>query len=567
MAGTSGDARAEAEHKMLTTRLTALAAAALAMAVPAAAQFDGPAPLAWRYSQPTRVAASGSPLVVNGRVYIALGGRIAAVDQETGNRRWQFPQLDPIEGSFRVAPVAAAGVIVAVGDNKIVYGVDPATGNNLWSLTLPTGTRGNPAVISGKFVALGLQDNSIQIIDASTGQFFLPVPYKVEAGIDGNLGSWNDDLLYFNNRRQLVSLNISSLKPNWAVTFTQLPPGVRPVVYSDTIYVPSGPFVTGVSASGGRTLFNLNTGLALQYPPAVSAAGIFVVGATSAGGIGAVAKAWSLDRAPLTTELVSLNSQPAVAPSALDGLFIAPTTNGALNLFDPVAGRIIWSYVIRPLPDATFNNANDGGPSGPGGFGGPGGIGGGGRAGAGGNQQNQGQDRPVSVSASGAAVLAGKTLMVPAADGTLLAFDKELGVDLTAPRVSLLFPTPGTQVSGQPPLTLVFKIEDEASGYNLSTLDITLDGKRLEYTVARDANIVIQFTQTGPNRPLNDGRREIVVKIKDWLGNAAEQRFGLRIDNTLRPLQLPGTVDPNNPAGGRPGGGGRGGGGLGGDGR
>ncbi|RYG47582.1 hypothetical protein EON79_06930, partial [bacterium] len=72
---------------MMRTRILAIGAAALA-AVSASAQFNGPAPLAWRFLQPTTVAPSGSPLVNGDNVYTSVGGRVFAIDRISGNLKW-----------------------------------------------------------------------------------------------------------------------------------------------------------------------------------------------------------------------------------------------------------------------------------------------------------------------------------------------------------------------------------------------------------------------------------------------------------------------------------------------
>src|ERR1700685_1362853 len=71
------------------------------LAAIACAQFDGPAPLAWRWFPSTGKAASGAPLVDGDSIFISSGGRVYAVDRLTGNKMWQFPEQDPIPGLFK----------------------------------------------------------------------------------------------------------------------------------------------------------------------------------------------------------------------------------------------------------------------------------------------------------------------------------------------------------------------------------------------------------------------------------------------------------------------------------
>ena len=66
--------------------------------------FDGPAPLSWRWAQPTKYPPSGSPLVDGNTIYVSVGARIFALDRDTGNQKWKFPTTEPIQGYFQIEP-------------------------------------------------------------------------------------------------------------------------------------------------------------------------------------------------------------------------------------------------------------------------------------------------------------------------------------------------------------------------------------------------------------------------------------------------------------------------------
>jgi hypothetical protein len=200
----------------------------------------------------------------------------------------------------------------------------------------------------------------------------------------------------------------------------------------------------------------------------------------------------------------------------------------------------------------------------------------------GGGGQQQGK-LITSIPASGAAVLAGQTLLIPARDGSILAFDKDLGVDLTPPTAKQLWPTPGDVVSGQPPLELIFRVQDEAAGINESTIKVEIDGEQVGASYSRDGYLRVAFstipdTSKAPllavqgdgttarrNNTLQDGRHAVVVTATDWMGNVSKTTYSIVIDNALKPLPLPG-ADQTGQAGGPGGRGGPGGGGRGGDG-
>jgi hypothetical protein len=497
--------------------------------------------------------------------------------------------LDPIAGAFRSAPVLIGDTLIAVGDNKIAYGIDPVTGKSKWNLNIPNVPIGQIVIVSNKYAVVALSNNKLFAIDAASGDPFWSAPVEVEGGIVGGIAAFQDNVLAFTGDQKLVSLNINTQKLNWKRQFDSVNSASSPAVTADSIYVASSTFLVALNPGSGSPRWQVNTQMQLAYSPAVSSDGILV---TSADGN---VKVYGFDRELITKKPIELVGGPVANPSPAGNKFVIATSNGAINLIDPKASAVIWSYIMRPLPVSTattgtaggafgggagfpggppgggFGGGNQGGPPG-GGFGGggfpggpPGGGFGGGNQGGGargGGAQGGGAKGggggglaggpgglgaggatvatlpPVFVTASGPAVLAGTQLLVPTRDGSVFSFSRELGVDLTAPKITMLFPNPGDQVSGQPPLYLHFKIEDEASGLNEPTLKILVDGKPLDYERLRDGSYVVRFSTSGANRILNDGRHVFTVLGNDWMGNEGKQEFTLTIDNSIPPIKL-----------------------------
>jgi len=558
--------------------------AALGLVAVASAQFDGPAPLAWRWFQPTSIPPAGAPVVNGDTIYTAVGSRVCALDRQSGNKLWQFPSVDPIDGVFHAAPVLGGGLLVAAGDNKQIYAIDPNTGNQKWIFSSPVAVMGQP-VVTDHYYVYEENDNTINSIDLATGEasWTQAGPYPVYSGLVGAIGTYKDSVLFFNQRNELVSLNITSRKFDWTLKLTQVKPDAIPVVFGDRVYFNSGPYLIAVDAATGAPRWQVMTNEQLISGPVVSATGVVVE--TEDGKI----LAYGLDKRPYFKTPLDLGSYPLplVRPSAIGSKFLFPTSNGAINLVDVTQAKILWTYILRPLPSTVLStpsksgNSRGPGGSGPGGGGpGGGGPGGGGPGGGGGTfggfgGQGRGGNsstKPVvitSIPVSGQAVLAGTTLIVPARDGSIFGFDKDLGVDLTPPKVTMTFPNAGDQVSSRPPLQLDFKLEDEASGVNPATLKVEIDGKPFEYTYKNDGSLSVVFSSTGKNKYLVDGRKTIVITVSDWLGNEAKVSFGITIDNSLPPVIIPGS-DQNKGRNGGPGmggGPGKGGGGGGGDGR
>lgn len=557
-------------------RCLALGATALGISVLAAAQFTGPAPLAWRWAHPTSVSPLGSPLLVGDSVYVAVGNRMFALDNKTGNQKWRFPLVEGIPGNFRSGAVIHGGTVIAAADNKYVYGVDAATGASKWQWISNVPIVGQPVLV-GASVVVQLSDNSLMALRSDNGQpeWKDPegnaTPYRIFSGLQGDLASHGSSLLYLTQAGELVSMSVTTRRQNWVAKFNSATPNAAPIIFGDVAYVNSGTWLIAVNAISGGGRWQQNLGEMLAFSPAVSSEGVFTVTADG--------RAYLFDTAtgrPKWRSPLNLGSVLAVRPSAVDKMFVAPLYNGAITLVNPViadpvkqnSGQIVWSYLVRPLNRTAGSGGAGGGGGeetrggGGAGLGGlAGGASGGGGAGGGGGQSNA---NPIAIPASGPAVLAGKTLLVLIQDGSLMAFDKDFGVDRTAPSIEMVWPTPGSQVCGQP-LDLIFKIDDESSGVSKDTVKVEIDGKPYEFEYGLDGFAIVKISSLSKNQRLMDGRRSIKVSAGDWMGNSISHDFGLSVDNTLPPLVRPGAA--NTGAAGRPPGGGRPGGGLSGGGR
>ncbi len=543
--------------RLLGAGLLSIAAVSMALA-----DFDGPAPLSWRWIQPTTARVSGSPLIDGDTVFVAVGQRAFALDKATGNQKWRFPLVDPIDGYFIGNPVMVGGTLIVSADNRKVYGLDPATGQERWTYVAQQPIVG-AAISVGKYVVVSETNSTIMAIDPDTGApawkddaTHAESPVAMLHPITGPLVANGDNVLVMDDNNELVCVSTITKKPLWTAPFSTLDINSRPTVVGDLIIVNSGQYVVAVRGSNGRGAWQVPLGANATVGAAVSGDGVFVVDQDGN------ANFYNLSGRKLTQKPIAIGSYPITRPAVAGKLFVVPTTNGAINLVDPATGQVSWSYLIRPIGvqylERTGNRQTPGGgvPGGgvPGGQPPPGGQLG---------NQNQTPERIWTIQASGTPVVAGDTLLVLARDGSLLAFDKNSGVDLTPPSISMSWPHPGDQVNGES-LEVLFKIEDEASGVNDKSLKITLDGAPLDVTFGRDDVASVRFSFASKNPPLQNGRRVLSVTASDWMGNTVTKDFVLNVDNSLPKTVTPA---PQKQGGlGGPGGKGGGGGGFGGGG-
>ena len=116
---------------------------------------------------------SGTPVIVNGRVYSASqGGELAATDLETGDRLWTLG-----EGAY--GPVWPAGdSIFLVSDEQELLRVNAASGALVWRVSLPGYakperrkrlTANYGPVLSGGRLIVASGDGVIRSFDPTTG--------------------------------------------------------------------------------------------------------------------------------------------------------------------------------------------------------------------------------------------------------------------------------------------------------------------------------------------------------------------------------------------------------------
>jgi outer membrane protein assembly factor BamB len=482
-------------------------------------------------------------------VYITSGDRVYCVSQVDGTQKWRCPPGAGLGYSFKGAPAVGGGLVIATADNRTVYAMNKDTGDLVWQYVSPVSIVGNP-VIANNVVLIGQAGNSIMAVNLSDGKPFYESPVNFADGIQGSWAVWGDDIVAFNGTGAMVAINIGSQRIEWKRPTDGVASDVYPVTSRDTIYFVSNNFLVALNG-GGTPRFETQAPEALEIAPAVTHKGIIALTRE-----GTIYRFDTNGRLLRDAKPIELHSPPASRPMGLaNGQFVVTTENGGINLIDIDKG-LVWTYIVRPIGGIQSVPAGNSGGLGGGlnGGGGPGGLGGGSQGlGTGGNGINRGAPdaniaKIVSVQVAGVPVEVGTSLLVRGRDGSVLAFDKMNGVDLTPPKVTMTYPNAGEVVSGMPPLALVFKIEDESSGVNASTIKITVDGKQsLDYDYNREGVAIVRFTETGKNRVLSNGKHKFTVEVSDWMGNVRTESYYLTIDNLIPPAEA--APDNGNPPG------------------
>lgn len=536
-----------------------LAAGALAATAVGLAQFDGPAPLAWRWSEATSASPSGTPAIDGERVITAVGGRIYCLEKDTGNLVWRYPAGEPLTGSFRTGAILTGRTILAATDQRILYAINADSGQIVWQHTNADSIIGAPAV-SGGTVAFPTASGQIVGVGLGDGQPVWGGPVKLTDRVFPNLASTPTGIVALTSR-SVVTVDGNTGRPRWTQNFGSMSSSCVPVVYGDSIFVTSGTYVVALRSASGMVRWQQNTNEPLVPGVAAGPDGVIAVAQAQ--------RAFIFDGAgrPLARRGFPIGIKPGGAPSFAGRYALIPSAGGTLLMMDPRSGETVWTYTIpaitRTQSAPSGGDGALGGPAGPGGAGGPGGRAGGGPPGLGGGAVGGAQGtalQPATVATAGPAVVAGSSLLVLAQDGSLLAFDKISGVDLTPPSVKMLWPTAGDQVSPNPPAELVFKIEDFSSGINPSTIKCSMNGQNFIITPEKDGIYRVLILTGTQNKSLPVGRCVITISATDWLGNKADVSFVLQVDPTIdRPLGGPKPADSTGAGGAGLGGGGGGG--------
>jgi len=436
------------------------------------------------------------------------------------------------------------------------------TGELVWQGNLAAQATGLPAVLDGK-VVVPIVGNKVVGFATDSGNMLWPEPYTVPGGVPGQIVGHRNSIIFINDAGELKSVDMTSFEDQFSIRLQRFSRTVAPIVVEDTIFVNSGTYVIALRASNGRAAWQANTNTNLVFAPAVSDDYVAAVGSNG--------EIFVLNRnngSHVSGKAFALRRQPVSSPSFVGTTLVVNTADGNINVVDPVIKELLFAYRAvslagRQREDSAEQTGPGSGASGGGGSG-QAGEGGGGGAGAGRTTTRQETNEPNWVAAAGPAVGMGDSLIVQARDGSILVFDETTGIDLTAPTIKMDWPGSGELIWGRPPLNFKWTIEDFGSGINPSTVAVTINGRNQDVILQPNGELFVVISTSGNNRPLQNGRQEIVVTAKDWMGNEAKHTFVVVVDNNISPPannnNSGGSTGPGSGAGG---GGGRGPGGRG----
>jgi len=178
------------------------------------------------------------PMIVNGTVYAALGGGIAAFDLSTGEKKWETDNL------FRW-PNSATYVngMVVTGDERHIVAIDASTGTVQWSADLSNQLLDSqvvfPVVADQTVVHSGANPRELR-----TGKQRTTFPTRLSRP------SLSDGTLFGHQLHEsILSINWKTLEDNWVQTFDES----EPFVVSTYVGCTSDVLITGKSTDPEET--------------------------------------------------------------------------------------------------------------------------------------------------------------------------------------------------------------------------------------------------------------------------------------------------------------------------
>jgi len=185
-----------------------------------------------------------SPAIAGQTVYVAANdGRLYALDRRTGARRWVFATAGSTmdlqkEGydrrSIQSAPAVADGVVVFGSRDSNVYGVDAASGRELWRTGYASSwVSGGPAIRNDTAFITTSDAKVVAALDAHTGRelWRSPVGARVFPGVT----LVGQSALVGTDGGELISLESSTGAVRWRFA-TGAPVQASATLHSDVLY-------------------------------------------------------------------------------------------------------------------------------------------------------------------------------------------------------------------------------------------------------------------------------------------------------------------------------------------
>ena len=128
-----------------------------------------------RWTLTTGGEVRGAPVVAHGDSIVAAGydGRAYAIDADSGALRWSRRL-----STWLYNAALAVGETVVIGADRTVIAVNAGDGSTAWVARAGGRVIGAPALVAGRWLAVGTESGDLSLLDATTGE----LSHRVDTG-------------------------------------------------------------------------------------------------------------------------------------------------------------------------------------------------------------------------------------------------------------------------------------------------------------------------------------------------------------------------------------------------
>lgn len=306
-----------------------------------------------------------NPVVGNGLVYVGSAGDtqfehddrdgVHALDADTGSEAWFF------DAELDVNGVAYSdGVVVAVGDEGKVWGIDASTGDELWSEPLGASGFGNPLVLDGVAI-VGDGSGAVTAFDLRTGE--RAWRERVSGAVRGGVAS-DGELIYVIGEDGDAAAITQTGTVIWRRKLREAAPGFEevrvfgaPTIVDDVVLVSlvrddfaDRPALIALQKETGNLRWQAldaadvkEDWANVRSSPAI-VGGLAIYGEAYSTGVVAVDVASGETR--WITDLGAICFPHWPSPAVVAGQVVIPRHDGALYAIDAASGRVAWSIYL-----------------------------------------------------------------------------------------------------------------------------------------------------------------------------------------------------------------------------
>lgn len=172
------------------------------------------------------------PTVAHGRAYVAAGGTLVALDEETGAEVWRHRA----KNTLTTKPGVSADVVYATGLQESLYEIDAETGARNWRYGTGTYSAFSSAPTVGDNLVFTGRHTSVAV-----GRELGARAWTTTGGAVGSHGLAGDSVIAAMDDGQVFSFSRRIGMVEWAVTGA----AGRPVVTDDSVVVQRAPTLSG----------------------------------------------------------------------------------------------------------------------------------------------------------------------------------------------------------------------------------------------------------------------------------------------------------------------------------